>query len=76
MPEAKKNDTWSIKDELVEMKGMMRELTDSIKGNGKVGLLTRMSNSELKITLMLWLGGTTFIAVLGLAGRLVYKALT
>ena len=67
---------WTAKDELIEIKGMLQSLTDTIKGNGKISLLTRVSNSELKIKLLLWVVGVQAVSVCGLVGRLVYNGLT
>ena len=65
---------WTAKDELIEMKGMIQSLIDTIKGNGKVGLLTRMSNSELKIKLLLWVASVQTLFLLTLIGRLLYDS--
>ena len=68
-------ETWSARDELLEIKSLIKELTITVKGNGQTGLVERVSNNMMKVGLLLWLAGAQTMMILCVIGKLVYDYL-
>ena len=69
------NDEW-IKEEFAVLKGMIMKLDESIRGNGKEGLLVRVVKNEQRHKLLLWILASEAMVLCGLIGRLVYNYLS
>ena len=58
-------------EDIIEIKELIKGLDDCIRGNGRVGVLTRLSNMELKFSLIAWV----LIVEAGVASTLIGKLL-
>ena len=65
-----------IKDEFAEIKAMLIRVDEAIRGNGKEGLVTRVSKLEWAAKLLFWLGGAMAIPVVGMVVKTIYEHLT
>lgn len=73
---AKDDDTHShcemfFADELREIKETLKSLDESIRGNGRDGIVTRLAKTETIQRILLWVVAAQALAVIGLVGRLL-----
>lgn len=62
-----------VKTSAKNMENMVKEIHSCLYGNGRDGLITKVSNLWQKMSGIFWVGGVVIIAVIGTLVGLIFK---